>query len=211
MRYYQFMLTMILTCCSCVLFVACVNPSPLMSDSDMQRQAIDERLEGWELGGLQHACDDCDFYMQEAIARKTAIPNKSGVGGSRSQTGVRVYLFNRVSIDKAFFMLLDSQFFAGKIDKNMKAALLQTILSNKNDFSQQNGIDEIGLYAYSSLSYAKRMRNDATLPRAMLDSVEIVQDQESSLHSTNSLEGFIVDGQIVILHYYGESNTWTRR
>lgn len=194
-----------------VFLVGCAKTPQITNNSDSQQQAIDERLEGIELGALQYACDGCNFYMQEAVTNKSATLNKGNVGGVRSQTGVRVYIFHDIPIDTAFYMLLDSNIFARNMDKGMKNALMQTILAKKNDFAMQNGIDEIGLYAFSSLSYAKRLNSNAKSPRAMLDSVEIVQRQDESLHSTNSLEGFIVDNKIIILHFYGESNSWTRR
>lgn len=211
MRYYRLFVMLAMFVGFCIIFNGCFNSTQMLSDSDLQQQAIDERLEGVELGALQYACDECDFYMQEAIVNKSASMNKGNVGGVRSQTGVRVYIFHDVSIDKAFYMLLDSNIFAHNMDKGMKNSLMQAILSKNNDFSQQNGIDEVGLYAFSSLSYAKRLNNNASSPRVMLDSVEIVQRQDESINSTNSLEGFIVDKNIVILHFYGESNSWTRR
>lgn len=195
----------------CCFFGNCDKSPQMPNDNDLQQQAIDEKLEGVKLGELQYACDGCNFYMQEAITNKNASMNKGNVGGVRSQTGIRVYIFHDVPIDRAFYMLLDSNIFASNMDRDMKNALMQTILAKQNDFSQQNSIDKIGLYAFSSLSYAKRLNSDAKSPRAMLDSVEIVQRQDESLHSTNSLEGFIVGGKIVILHFYGESNSWTRR
>ncbi len=210
MRYYKFLVMLVVACGFCILISSCV-PSSQVSHNNAQQQAIDERLEGWELGELQYACDGCNFYMQEAIANKNARMNAGSVGGSRSQTGVRVYIFHDVTIDGAFYMLLDSNIFAGNMDKDMKNELMQAILAKRNDFAQQNGVDEIGLYAFNSLSYAKRLHSDASSPKAMLDSVVIVQKQDESLHSSHSLEGFIVGKQIVVLHFYGESNAWTRR
>lgn len=196
--------------CFYMLLIGCEKSPQMVSDSELQQQAIDEKLEGVELGKLQYACDGCNFYMQEAITNRSASMNKGNVGGVRSQTGVRVYVFHDVSIDRAFYMLLDSNIFARNMDRGMKDALMQTILTKKNDFSQQNSIDEIGLYAFSSLQYAKRLNSNAKSPRAMLDSVEIVQRKDESIHSTNSLEGYIVDNKIIILHFYGESSSWTR-
>lgn len=195
----------------CIFFPSCTTMPSIVNTSELQQQAVDERLQGYELGALQYACDGCDFYTQEAIVSKSADMNVGRVGGSRSQTGVKVYIFHDISIDRAFYMLLDSNIFARNMDRTMKASLMDAILAKKKNFRDQNGIDEIGLYAFSSLSYAKRLNSDASSPKAMLDSVEIVQKQSESLHSTNSLEAFIVNKTIVILHFYGESNSWTRR
>lgn len=211
MGVYRFCLLSFISFLVCIIFSSCTAEPSTANASDLQQQAIDERLSGFELGALQYACDGCDFYMQEAIASKSANMNVGRVGGSRSQTGVKVYIFHNSSIDRAFYMLLDSNIFARSMDRGLKDSLMRAILAKKKDFSEQNGVDEIGLYAFSSLSYAKRLNNDASSPKAMLDSVEIVQKQDESLHSTNSLEAFVVNKTIVILHFYGENNSWTRR
>lgn len=197
--------------CLAAFLFGCVKSPKTADNSLLQQQAINEKLEGVKLGELQSACDGCNFSMQEAITNRSASMNQGNVGGTRSKTGVRVYIFHNISIDKAFYMLLDSNIFARSMNRDMKNDLMQTILLKKKDFSEQSSIDEIGLYAFSSLSYAKRLNNDAKSPRAMLDSVEIVQKNDGSLHSTNSLEGFIVHDKVIVLHFYGESDSWTRR
>lgn len=207
---YDFFVKIILLCGICLFFSNCNSLVNVPHNSNLQQQAIDERLQGFNIGELQYACDGCDFYMQEAIISKGTNMNEGSIGGSRSQTGVRVYIFHNVSIEQAFYMLLDSNIFAHSMDKNIKNSLMSSILSKKNDFSEHNSVDEIGLYAFSSISYAKRLDNKDIYPKAMLDSIEIVQKQGESINSTNSLEAFIVDRTIVILHFYGENNTWTR-
>ncbi len=189
----------------------CMHPLNTASDSNMQRAAIDERLEGLELSELQVACDGCNFYMQDAIIKQTALKNTDQMGGSRSQSGIRVYLFDNVNIDQAFYMVLDSNIFAQKMNRELKLSLMNAIKLKKKDFSKKESIDNIGFKEFSSLSYAKRLNNESSLPRAMLDSVETIESDEESSYSSNSLEGFIVDNQIVVLHVYSESLSWKRR
>ena len=207
---YNFFINIMFLCNACLFFSGCSLFVNTTNDDNLQQKAIDERLQNVNLGKLQYACDGCDFYMQEAVISKNESINKNGVGGSSGQTGVRVYIFHNVSIQQAFYKLLDSNIFSNNMDKDMKDLLMNAILANKKDFSKQNIIDEIGLYAFSSISYANRLNNTDSYPKAMMDSVNIVQKQDESLHSSNSLEAFIVNKNIVILHFYAENNSWTR-
>ena len=63
---------------------------------------------------------------------------------------------------------------------------------------------------FSSISYAKRLKNNPSLPRVMLDSVFMFQGENIIQNFTDSLEGFIVGNSIVILHFYSESQSWRR-
>ncbi len=196
---------------SFIFIYGCMYPIQTSNDSDLQKLAIDERLQGLNLSAVEIACDDCNFYVQEAILKQTARKNENQIGGSRSKTGVRVYIFDNVSIEQAFFMILDSNIFAEGINRELKFRLMDAIKLGKNDFSNMNTIDEIDIKEFSSLSYARRLNNNASLPRAMLDSVETIESDDETSYNSNSLEGFIVDRQIIVLHFYSESYSWDRR
>ncbi len=192
------------------IIVGCASPTQSIRDRDAQMNAIDERLKDWQLSNLQMACDSCNFYMQESIKNQNAKVNQGDTKLSRSESGIKVYRLDDIDIEHAFITLLDSNIFAQRINRDHKIHLIEAIKAQRNDFSEKSNLERIDMNGFSSISYAKRLKNNPSLPRVMLDSVFMFQGENIIQNFTDSLEGFIVGNSIVILHFYSESQSWRR-
>ncbi|RDU66975.1 hypothetical protein CQA53_01540 [Helicobacter didelphidarum] len=214
MFYFQFYRIQIffifLTFIYIFLLVSCASSTQSIQDRDNQILAIEDKLQNWELSNTFLACDDCNFYIQEGISKRSEKVHEGHTGVTRTESGVKVYRFENTNLDNAFLTLLNSNIFAERMNRQLKTLLIESIQTNKVDFNEKNGTDEINFKAFYSLSYAKRLKNNSSLPRAMLDSVSMTQKRAHTQRFSDSLEGYIVGDQIVILHFYSEGQVWKR-
>ncbi|MWV61780.1 hypothetical protein DCO58_07720 [Helicobacter saguini] len=203
----QRLIGVLLPCFMCVLFVGCFIVYE--NDAEAQENTIEKKLEVWNLSDVKQACDGCDFKMREAISRNISKVDEQTVSLSRAQSGVKMYIFDNYSIEDAFLTLIDSNLFATRINRDFKIGLLNAIGSGAKDFVMEGGIDEIGISAMDKIEYAKRLRNKSE-PKVIINSVNTMHTSRRDYRYSDSLEGYIVDTQIIILHFYSESQLWSR-
>lgn len=178
--------------------------------SKKQLEAVNQRLERYKLGNVVAACDGCNFLMQEEISSQNNTINPTSNTLSRAKSGVRVYILEKVSLEDAFIMLLDSNIFARRINKNYKEALIELIKNGGKDFNQTDNERQMEYQAFSSLSFAKRLKSPNSEPKAQLDSIDTIDGDNGSWRYTDSLEAFILDDEIIIIHYYSQNEIWTK-
>ncbi|RDU72405.1 hypothetical protein CQA66_04915 [Helicobacter aurati] len=209
MQYIYQIYYIITTLCLGVILASCAGIGQF-GNSEEQLQAVKQRLEDYTLSELREACDGCNFLMQEAISTQsnTVSPDHSKL--SRAKSGVRVYVFQDVSIEDALVMLLDSNIFARRINKNYKDALMEIIQNGGSDFNQNDNESQMDYKAFSSLTFAKRLKSRPSEPKAQLDSVETIDTNSGGWRYSDSLEAFIVDKEIIIIHYYSQNEIWLR-
>lgn len=192
----------------CVVFTSCSFFSG-SGGKAAQEQTIENKLEAWNLGDVKQACDGCDFTMQEAISRDISKVDEERVSLSRAQSGVRVYLFDNYTLENAFLTLIDSNLFSTRINREYRLALLDAISADKSDFSLQGGVDKIGVNSLDKVEFTKRLKN-TNEPKMILNSVNTMQTSRRDYRYSDSLEGYVVDKQVVILHFFSESQLWSR-
>lgn len=193
-----------------ILFFGCSNATNILGDKEEQMAAIDEKLESWNLDEKRIACDGCNFTMQEAVSRRVSRMDDDKTSMNRAESGVKVYFFDNFSIDNAFLTLLDSNIFADRITRDFRLKTLDAISSGKNDFRLQDSVNEIGLNDFNLITFAKRL-NNTNQPKMILNSLNTMQSQRRTYRYSDSLEGYIVGKQVVILHFYSESQLWSRQ
>lgn len=205
-RFYNFYMLNLLFL---ILFVSCASPTQSLSERDAQIETIKEKLEPWLMTKREAACDGCGFEMQEAVSREVSKVDDDRVGITRAKSGVRVFYFEGVSIEEAFLTLLDSNFFAERFDRDGKILLLQAIANGENDLSFQDTFDEIGENTFASITFAKRPKN-ATQAKIIIDSVNAKVNFNREFRYSDTIEGYIVGSEIVIINFYGGSQSWRR-
>lgn len=175
-----------------------------------QRGALDKRLENYALGPVEPACDGCDFLVRDSVSKHNSEINPSRNTLSRAQSGVKLYMFDGYSLEEAFIALIESNIFTKRMNKDYREALIDALRAGENDFRGESSKAQIGFESSSTLSFGKRLNNPVSEPRALLDSVEILQNERTGWRYSDSMEAFFIDGNVMIVHYYSQNEIWIK-
>lgn len=195
----------------CVIFLhSCASSHQSLQDKQLQMQIVNEKLQKWKLKAPQIACDGCDFSMQQSIQYYKSQANRYEIGNISSESGLKVYIFEKSTINDSFVKLLNSNIFSDRIYKIFKYELIDSILHQNNNFAQQYQVNQIHFSTFASLSYDKRRKDAFSGETALLNSVYIVQKNNDEKRFSDSLEAYSIGDKIIILHFYNQSYSWSR-
>lgn len=192
-----------------IFLASCASPTQSLQERDAQIKAIREKLESYSMTKREAACDGCLYEMQEAVYREVSKADSERVGITRAKSGVQAFYFDNICLECAFEILLDSNFLADRFERDGKIALLNALASGQNDLNYEDKFDEIGQNAYAQISFAKRMKN-TNQPKIQIDSVNNMNKYDREYMYADTLEGYVVGSEIVILHFYGGAQSWRR-